>query len=54
MSKELETMKKIQAEKAKEINTGSAQQPMNKEGQQRAESKRMSIDYMTVDIDPLR
>lgn len=53
MSRELETMAAIQAEKAKDIDT-QEQQPLDAEGVALAEHKRFTFDIIETPVDPLR
>ena len=53
MNRELETMTRIQDEKARE--TGSGQMlPLNSEGIEVAKHKRFTFDIVDVPTDPLR
>lgn len=52
MTRNLETMARIQDEKAKEIQ--ATQLPLDAEGKALAEHKRFTFDVITVPSDPLR
>lgn len=53
MSKSLDEMARIMAEKQKEIALGDPL-PLDAEGKALAEKKRLTFDTLTVDVDPLR
>lgn len=53
MSKNLEVMAVIQAEKQREIEA-EVQQPLDAEGAVLAEGKRLTFDVTTTQLDPLR
>ena len=53
MSKDIDTMAQIMAEKKKEI-AANDPLPLDAEGKALAEKKRLTFDVLTVDSDPLR
>ena len=53
MTRDLEVMKTIIAEKEKEINKAELQE-LDAEGKEMAEHKRFTIDMVAAPVDPLR
>ena len=53
MKRDLETMKTIQEERAKEMES-EAMQPLDEEGKKLAEHKRFTFDVIDTPVDPLR
>ena len=53
MSKNIDTMAQIMAEKTKEI-AANDPMPLDAEGKALAGAKRLTFDVLTVDTDPLR